>query len=389
MSRYSFKRRSLQGIAVSAVAAVLTTFAVGAPASSVEAPSRSGETPPPSPRTAGLQQALDQLVNAGAPGALLYTYDEGRVTQLQSGLSDVAAKTPMGPEDRFRVGSLTKSYVSTMVLDLVSQDRLRLTDAVNRYLPGMFADKPRITIQQLLNHTSGIYEHNDDPRVLAPYFAGHLGHVWTPRQLVRIAMSHPLVAPPGAAFHYSNTNYIIAGLIVRAASGRSLAHQLRSELFRPAKLHATTFTSSRRLPAPAVHGYFSIDGDELSDITSLYPYPWASGAAVATASDVAAFYRHLLSGQLLPPRLVGAMKKTVSSAAIGAGTAYGLGLMSFTTRCGKAWGHGGNFPGYVAYALSTPDGSRQAVLLVNADPASVSPVVGRGFTRLLNEAYCG
>jgi D-alanyl-D-alanine carboxypeptidase len=203
-------------------------------------------------------------------------------------------------------------------------------------------------------------------------------------------MSHPLVAPPGTAYHYSNANYVLAGLIVQKVTGHSLAQQLRTRLFRPAHLDATTFSKSRRLPAPAVHGYFSVDGDPLSDITSFYPYPWASGAAVGTVSDVARFYRQLLSGRLLPPRLLAAMKTTVdASAEEGAGTGYGLGLEHRATPCGKDWGHGGNFPGYVVEAFSTRTGSRQVVLMVNGDPESLPPAVGPDFDQLLYSAYCG
>lgn len=376
--------------AVSALAAVVAGLALGAPVSSADTVDGSVVESPPAARTAALQRGLDKLVEDGAPGALLYTYDRGKVRVLHSGVANVAAGTPIRANSRFRIGSETKSYVSTLVLKLVAQHRLKLTDPVGRYLPRLVAEKPRITIGQLLNHTSGVYEFNDDPRVLAPYLAGHLGHVWTPRQLVRIAMSHPLVAPPGTAFHYSNANYVLAGLIVRAVTGDSLAHQLRTRLFRPADLDATTFTNSRRLPAPAVHGYFSFDGDHLSDITSLYPYPWASGAAVGTVSDVARFYRNLLSGRFLPPRLMVAMKTTVdSSAEQGPGTAYGLGLQSFTTPCGRAWGHGGNFPGYLVYAYSTPSGSRQTVLMLNADPQSLPQVVETDYFGLLNDAHCG
>jgi D-alanyl-D-alanine carboxypeptidase len=388
MSHHSAMRRLSERTTACAVAAVLAGLALGAPAASADAADGSVTSSSPPARAAGLQGALDELVEDGAPGALLYTYDRGKVTELTSGLSDVGTGTPMRPGSKFRVGSINKSYVSTVVLKLVAQHRVRLTNPVSRYLPRLLAGKPRITIRQLLNHTSGISEFTDDPRVLAPYFAGELGHVWTPRQLARIALSHPLVARPGTKWHYSNANYVLAGLLVRAVTGHTLAQQLRTRVFQPAHLHDTTFTTARRLPAPAVHGYFSFDGDQLTDITSLYPYPWAAGAAVGTASDVARFYRHLLIGRYLPPWLMDAMKSTVPSAERGRGNGYGLGLMRFTTPCGKAWGHSGNFPGYDVYAFSTPSGSRQTVLMMNADPLSLPPTAILGFYRLLDRAHC-
>jgi len=182
--------------------------------------------PQADPSISELQQALDQLVEDGAPGALLYTYDHGRVTELQSGVADIAAGTPMSAQDHYRIGSLTKTYVSTAVLDLVAEHRIRLKDPVKRYLPGFLNGGPRVTIRQLLNHTSGLYEFNDDPRVLAPYLKGDLEHVWTPQQLVRIALTHDSVSAPGAEYHYSNTNYLLAGLLVQSVTGHRLADVL-------------------------------------------------------------------------------------------------------------------------------------------------------------------
>ena len=172
-------------------------------------------------------------------------------------------------------------------------------------------------------------------------------------------------------------------------TGERLGDVLRDRVFSRAHLAATTFDTKRTLPAPAAHGYVVLSGDEPTDITSLYPYPWASGSMVATAPEVAQFYRHLLSGGMLPQRLLAEMQTTVdASAEDGPGTAYGLGLERFATPCGPAWGHGGNFPGYVTYVYSSPSGSRQTVLLVNQDPQSLSPKVGDGFVRLLNRAHC-
>jgi len=377
-------RHTFKATAVAAIATVLAGLAVNAPAATAATPHRAVDTPV-------LQQKLDELVEKGSPGAVLYTYDGGHVTALQSGVADIDAGTPMTADTFFRIGSLTKTYVSTAVLRLVAKHRLALEDPVDRYLPGLMSGQQRVTVRQLLNHTSGLYEFNDDPRVLAPYLGGDLGHVWTPRSLVRIALSHGPVAEPGTAYHYANTNYVLAGLVVQAVTGKRLGAVLRNSVFSPAGLSATTFTASRTLPTPAAHGYVVLPGShQPTDITPLYPYPWASGAAVSTAPDVALFYRSLLSGQLLPRRLLAAMRTTNdASAEEGPGTSYGLGLERFTTPCGAAWGHGGNFAGYVVYVYSSADGSRQTVLLLNEDPASLPQKLGRDFFELLNAAYCG
>ncbi len=375
-------------------AALVAGLALVAPAASAVTAERPAVAPRATTDTARMQQALDQIVAAGVPGALLYTYDKGQETQLQSGLADLAAGTPMGPSTTYRVGSQTKTYVSTAVLQLVARHRIRLDAPARRYLPGLLARVPHVTVRQLLNHTSGIYEFNEDPRVLAPYFAGDLGHVWKPRQLVRIALSNEPVSKPGGAYSYSNTNYVLLGLMIQQVTHRPLGDVLRGGVFAQAALDSTTFTTSRTLPAPAAHGYYVAEGDaarDFTDLTSLYPYPGASGAGVSTAPDVARFYRHLLSRQMLPPHLMAAMMTTNdSSAEDGPGTAYGLGLQSFQTRCGTAWGHGGNFPGYITYVYSSPHGSRQVVLTLNEDPMSLpKKKIGPVFMQLLDQAYCG
>ena len=216
--------------------------------------------PPADPSISELQQALDQLVEDGAPGALLYTYDHGRVTELQSGVADIAAGTPMSGQDHYRIGSLTKTYVSTAVLDLVAEHRIRLKDPVKKYLPGFLNGGPRVTIRQLLNHTSGLYEFNDDPRVLAPYLGGRPRARLDAPAARRMALTHDSVSAPGAEYHYSNTNYVLAGLLVQAVTGHRLADVLSHRVFAPAHLEATTFTTSTTLPAPAAHGYYRVLG---------------------------------------------------------------------------------------------------------------------------------
>ena len=386
--------RGSRHVAPLAAAALVAGLALVAPPASAVTADRPVAPARSTTDAAQMQQALDQMVDAGVPGALLYTYDKGAVTELQSGLADLSSGTPMGPSTTYRIGSQTKTYVSTAVLQLVSRHRIRLDAPARRYLPGLLARAPRVTVRELLNHTSGIYEFNDDPRVLAPYLAGDLGHVWKPRQLVRIALSNEPVSAPGAEYHYANTNYVVLGLMVQAVTHQALGDVLRDGVFAQAGLDSTTFTASRTLPAPAAHGYYVAQGDtagDFTDLTSLYPYPWASGAGVSTAPDVARFYRHLLSRQMLPPHLMAAMMTTNdSSAEDGPGTAYGLGLQSFHTSCGTAWGHGGNFPGYITYVYSSPHGSRQVVLTLNEDPMSLpKKKIGPVFMQLLDQAYCG
>jgi D-alanyl-D-alanine carboxypeptidase len=142
----------------------------------------------------------------------------------------------MRANDRFRIGSVTKTYVATVALQLVAERRLTLMDTVARWLPGLVPNGEHITIRELLNHSSGIPEFDQDPRVLKPYLSGHLAYHWTPRALVKIAVSHRARFAPGTRYSYSNTNYLLVGMVIEAVTGESLSRELEQRLFRPLHL---------------------------------------------------------------------------------------------------------------------------------------------------------
>jgi D-alanyl-D-alanine carboxypeptidase len=334
--------------------------------------------------------SLSRLVNRGAPGATLYVRRGQETTRVARGLSVVASRRPMRAAGTFRIGSLTKTYIATVVLQLAAENRLSLDDLVATSLPGLIPGGEGITIRQLLNHTSGIYDFENDPRVLKPYLEGDLGYRWAPRDLVAVAVSHPPLFAPGTRYGYSNTNYLIAGLIIEAVTGSPLEDQLQQRVFRPLDLRHTGLQLSARRGGPDVHGYFVFDRPPATDITGLSPYPWAAGAITSNVAEVARYYRALLTGRLVDAATLSAMKTTVSEGAESdfRGSRYGLGLESYPTRCGTAWGHGGNFPGYLVYALTSADGERQAVLVVNQDPGSLPKDVGPTFLRTIKRAYC-
>ena len=332
-----------------------------------------------------LQDDADALVATGVPGVVVLSRRGGRVVRVVSGLANVRTGLPMRPLDRFRAGSLTKTYVATVVLQLAGEGKLSLGDTVERWLPGLVPGGDKITIRQLLNHSSGVPEFDQDPRVLKPYLAGNLHYHWSPQALVRIALSHKRPFAPGARYSYSNTDYLLVGLIVEAATGRSLAAELAQRIFIPLNLKMTSFQTRPGLVAPYAHGYYVFDKPPATDISGLSPYPWAAGAIVANAADIATFYRALLRGKLLHAKELKEMTTTLAEGSNTdlPGSRYGLGLESLPLPCGRAWGHGGNFPGYLAYTLTSRDGNRQAVVLLNEDPSSLPKTFGPAFFKLL------
>jgi D-alanyl-D-alanine carboxypeptidase len=341
---------------------------------------------------ASVRQGVDALVAAGAPGAIVLVRDGDRTRRLTGGVANLATQRPMRPSDHYRIASLTKTYVATVVLQLVAEGKLRLGDSVERWLPGLVPQGDRMTVRQLLNHTSGLYDHEKDPEVLAPYLSGDLGYYWAPRRLVKLAVSREARFAPGATERssYSSTNYLVAGLIVEAVTGRSIGAELRRRIFRPLRLRETSYpTRTTQLPSPHAHGYFLLGQPPLADLSGFSPsLSGAAGGIVSTVGDVARFYRALLSGRLLDRPQLRAMKRTLPSTAGDLGQRYGLGAERFRTSCGVAWGHSGSFPGYWTYAFTSADAQRQAVVMANIDPSAM-PEPGRAlFPKLLDDAYC-
>ena len=350
-----------------------------------------------------VQNSVQALVGGSVPGALLFVRQGDRSYTVTAGYAEKADKTPMRAGDIFPIGSTTKTFTAVLVMRLVAQGKIALDDPVSKYLPGLLPDGTRITIRELLSHTSGLPEFVDDPLFLAPYMRGDFGYAWTPKQMVAFAAASPLAFVPGTKFSYSSTNYVVLALLAERVGGESYEAQLADYIFRPLKLDHTSLPASNTT-LPDVHGYVALaargkpDGAGNFDSAALTPaYGWSAGGIRATAEDEADFFRGLFSGKLLPAAQVAAMEDTSAT-----GGAYGLGIMptgghesawraftqAITTSCGRAWGHGGAFPGYYQLPISSPDGSRQAVLLVNTEEALLSVAQFKQVYNVLATAYC-
>jgi D-alanyl-D-alanine carboxypeptidase len=353
------KRRGAKLVITGTILVVLTAVVLGA-ASAQAQPRTATRT-----QAAGLQKDLDALVTAGAPGAILVVRQGDRTVSLASGLAAVA-------------------------LQLVSEGKLSLDDSVEQRLPDLVPNGEKITIRQLLGHTSGLFSFEHDPRVLRPYLKGNFDYYWAPRKLVQVAVSHKPLFAPGTGYAYSNTDYIVTGLIIEAVTGHKLSSELSHRIFQPLRLHATTFPTTPRIANPYAHGYYVFAKPPATDVSGVSPYPWAAGAIVSTGADVLSFYRALLSGHLLKPQLLDAMKTTVSEGRRTdiPGSRYGLGLEHFPTSCGTAWGHNGSIAGYLVFAFTSNNGRRQAVLTVNEDGSTLAKRASTLFFKTIEKAYC-
>jgi D-alanyl-D-alanine carboxypeptidase len=332
-----------------------------------------------------IRSAMAEVVAAGAPGVIVLVRDGDAVLQLAVGSGNLSPKVPMDVANRTRVGSLAKTFVAVVVLQLVSEGKLRLDDAVERIVPGLVPAGAGITVRQLLNHTSGIFDYWQDDTFFGQLIADPT-QLWPPEKLVEIANRHPLRGRPGENWSYSNTNYILLGRIIEVTTRHPLEVELRARVFDPLKLGHTSFDNSPQMSGSFAHGYALLGEPAPVDVTMVNPTAaWAAGGGiVSTAQDVATFYAALMGGRLLPTPLLDEMLTTVPARE---GVAYGLGIAEVRVPCGSGWGHQGEFPGYLNFALSSKDGNRQAIVLVN-----FYSLPGEGqaaFHRLVASAFCG
>lgn len=336
-----------------------------------------------------LRQLARSIVDTGVPGAVVLVREGSGVRAGVAGFANLRTRERMSADHAFRVGSITKTFVATVVLQLAGEGVVRLDDPIERWLPGMVPNGGAITLRHLLNHTSGLFNYTEDPEVVRAFVRNRL-KVWTPAELVALATPQPPRFAPGTNWSYSNTGYILLGLVVERATGTTLAEQLRRRIFEPLALTRTSLPETAAMAPPFARGYLlrgngliATPGGRPADVTLYDPSLfWATGALVSTAADLARFYGALLGGELLAPAQLALMETTVSA---GLAREYGLGLEALTLRCGTASGHGGEVFGYTSVAFSARDGSRQVVVLVNANVTTRAAV---RFDRAFGSAFC-
>jgi D-alanyl-D-alanine carboxypeptidase len=311
-------------------------------------------------------ESVTGLVDDGFPGVIGYARTTAGERFAVAGVAD--RERPDEPPrrwDRFRIASNTKAFTATVVLQLVGEGRLGLDDPVAPLLPDVALD-PAITVRQLLNHTSGLYDPTNERDFWKPYLDDHdWDYVYRPRDIVATAVAHPLTGPPGGGYDYSNTNYLVAGMLIEAVTGHRAEDEVRWRIVDALGLSQTEFpTTDPRIHGPHLHGY-DLAGEDISVFSP--SYDWTAGAIVSTVDDLAEFHRALFDGTLLAPAELAELKRTVP---VGPGTSYGLGVERKELPCPNGtvvpmWGNTGAGPGYSTFSLVTEDTRRQLVLAMN------------------------
>ncbi|WP_432576718.1 serine hydrolase domain-containing protein [Kineococcus esterisolvens] len=376
------RRRVLAG---ATAALVCAGVCAGQAATAVAAP---GERVSTADR-ATLQRSLDELTTTGAQGVQVRITEGRRQTVLRSGTADHGGERPVPREGAFRVGSITKTFVATVVLQLVAEGRVELDAPVARYLPGLLPDGDRITVRMLLQHTSGLANYTGllptGPEEFSTpeAFEEERYRHHEARDLVALAAAQPLDFEPGTSWSYSNTGYLVAGLLVEEVTGQSWREAVEERVVEPLHLRGTSAPGDRvTLPPPHAHGYARIGGEVVNVTRMNATIAGAAGEVVSTTADLDRFLDALLDGRLLSAAQLAEMKRTTPVS-----PQYGLGLVAAPLECGvTAWGHDGGIAGYTSIALSTEDTRERVVLSLSTAP---DPGEFRGGNELISEVFCG
>lgn len=329
-----------------------------------------------------VQRGLDKMTTTGALGAQARITDGRRDLVARSGVAELGRDKPVPLDGRFRVGSITKVFVSTVVLQLVGEGKVELDAPVRRYLPGLLPDGDRITVRMLLQHTSGLFNYTGalplDPAGFETIRYKH----WEPTELVALATAKPLDFAPGTSWNYSNTNYVVAGLLIEKITGKPYGRAVEKRILQPLGLRDTSVPGDRTsIPGPHAHGYYKV-GDQPVDVTRINPsVAWAAGEMISTTADLDRFVDALLDGKLLKQAQLAEMTTPLPFT-----NGYGLGIERSVLACGvEVWGHGGGIPGYNSLMLSTRDTGKRLEVSVTSAP---EPGAVEGAEEVLNAAFC-
>ncbi|MEU3461028.1 serine hydrolase domain-containing protein [Streptomyces sp. NPDC006733] len=399
MVQGTFGKRAAMGASVLAlVAASVPALAAqaqaGTPtaAAAADAARRAPGDGLPKPDLDALHQVFAQVMAGGAPGVMTRIDGDGgrSVYRETAGVADRSNGRAMNTDARFRIGSITKSFSTVVLLQLVHEGKVALDTPVDTYLPGLLPD-PTITVRHLLTHRSGLWDYTNDMfENTVPGFEAVRNKVFTYQELVKLSIAHPATAKPGAAYQYSNTNFVVVGALIEKVTGHSVRTEYQRRIISPLHLTDTVYVHpSATIPGLHINGYLTPDeaGAPLVDSTD-QTVSWAqsAGAMVSNPRDLNRFFSALLGGRLLSADLLAEMLRMTPSDTSGT-RFYGLGLRQRDLSCGiSVYGHTGTVQGFYSYAFTTRDGRRSVSSMANtSNNGNVNTILGN----TLEAAFCG
>ncbi|MFC4122100.1 serine hydrolase domain-containing protein [Nonomuraea zeae] len=348
-----------------------------------------------------LQKTIEEIVDSGFVGITLRVHDERGEWAGSAGVAELGGTAKPPIDGHVRIGSVTKTFTATLVLQLVAEGKVELDTPADDYLPELGLDR-RITVRMLLQHTSGVFNFTGEyfpDGTFAPGIAWS-GQEWVdnrfrtyrPEELVELALSKPARFEPGTDWSYANTNYVLARLLIEKVTGRTYAEEMQRLIIGPLGLSGTVApTTQTDLPAPHAHAYYRYEEDgeqKTADVTRQNP-SWISsgGDMISTTQDLHTFISALVGGKLLPAPLLAEM--CTPEAKVG----YGLGVfVQDSPNGGTLITHNGGHGGHAGLMYSTPDGSTTLTASLNyVDDAALS--MGETFQkatlRLVQEVFGG
>ncbi len=333
------------------------------------------------------QEALDEEFSAqittGFTAAV--SMPDGRLWQGTAGMSNPDTDDLFRTDHRIAFASITKTFVAALVLQLVDEDVLTLEDTIADWLPPMMYINSSVTIQQLLNHQSGIYNFTNHPN-LVPEAIGEPDRSWVPEELLASFLGQA-VFTPGVGSGYSNTNYILLGMIAKAATGIDVSVQFRTRFLDPHQLNATYLGSEEESTGELATTWFDLDSNgSLDNYSSLYNAPsfnslrWTAGGMYSTAEEIARWAKILFTGGLLDSDTQQNMLTFLPISGTGAiWTGYGLGIQEYQMAGATFWGHSGGTRGAVSLMAYSPEYDISIAVAANDNRASQVPLVSALF----------
>jgi D-alanyl-D-alanine carboxypeptidase len=401
-------RRLLRGAAVAVTVGTLMAPPAAGPvwASPVSVPGAiAAGSPSPTPSgpdvrdlTPGVARQLDAAVRkvmreANLPGVTVGIWTPGQPSYVRSfGVADKSTGQKMAPNMYMRIGSETKTFTVTGLLQLVDQGKVGLDDPIGKYIDGV-PNGNRITLRQLAEMRSGLFNYSEDPGFFKALTSAPR-RPFTPQQLLAYSFKHPVMFQPGQKFFYSNTNLILLGLVVEKESGQHLGDYIKQHVLDPAGMQHTLFPTGAEFPTPHAQGYTqqTANGKEADSADWNPSWGWAAGAMISTLDDLRIWARTVATGQFPDGRRMvsaAAQKQRLITPGPGGikGAGYGLGIFDV-----QGWiGHNGSLPGYESLTVYLPSTRTTLVVLLNTDTAyrsqEPSTVLGEAITKIIAPAH--
>ena len=338
-------------------------------------------------------KGLEMLATSpgGPPGAIATLYRDGKLTTLSAGRADNKKRAKPRATEHMRIASVAKAFSGAVALNLVRSGQLSLEDTIEGVLPTLPNAWGKVTLRQLLNHTSGVPDYTQSPAFVKHAETKPRAYV-PPMEIISWVAKDPLAFKPDTKYVYSNTDNIVVGLMVEAVTKQSYTNELQKIVLGPAKLTQTSLPTKITIPSPFIHGYTDVPEQEEVEVSeTLNPSgAWASGAIISTPQNLNAFIRADLGLKFFDKAEQEQQMKWWpggESSPPGPGkNSAGLALFRYQTRCGTVYGHTGNFPGYTQFAAATADGSAAVTMSLNI-PAPTGKLLAQ-LRRVQTEAVC-